>query len=239
MVPNVTRIRTEAGEAQIDYLSLANLPKPDATLSQEGSFADAKATGDMIEQVNTDIESLSGRIDDLDDDVVKSINGVIPDENGNVELDISHPITSVNGQTGDVKLVATDVEALPISGGELTGELSAPLINATLIQENSVALENKYAQVFKYTATLATASWSDSAPYSQTVTVTGLKSTDNVISDIDMSNISSADDGTDALDAWSLVGRIDIQDDAIVVYCYDDVPEVDIAVKMLVVGSVV
>lgn len=37
---------------------------------------------------------------------------------------VTPPVTSVNGETGDVELTAEDVSALPISGGEIDGNLS-------------------------------------------------------------------------------------------------------------------
>ena len=48
----ITRILTSKGEKQINYESLANLPKSDKTLSQEGSFADAKITGEKITKLD-------------------------------------------------------------------------------------------------------------------------------------------------------------------------------------------
>ena len=38
MAEFVTKVRTERGDFQIDYRSLANLPKPDETLSKSGEF---------------------------------------------------------------------------------------------------------------------------------------------------------------------------------------------------------
>jgi len=227
--------RTTGAEEDITKLKLSSIT-PDTSLGIEGAAADSKAVGDAINSLTNQLENqnieLTNKITALDDIAVKSLNGILPDENG--EISYTPPVTSINGYTGDAKLTATDVEAVPISGGTMTGVLDAPSI-----KENNVALENKYAQVFKYTVVLTSSGWSDSAPYTQTGTVTGLKSTDNVISDIDMSNVVSADNGANKLEAWSFIGRIEIQDGSITAYCYEDVPEVDLRVKLLVVGSVV
>ena len=64
MAQYVTKIRTENGDLPIDYNSLANLPKADATLTKSESFADAKATGDKIKKVSDDVDALSDAIDD-------------------------------------------------------------------------------------------------------------------------------------------------------------------------------
>lgn len=58
----VTKIRTESGDLQIDYNALANLPKSDDSLTQSGSFADAKATGDTINVVQERVQELVGNI---------------------------------------------------------------------------------------------------------------------------------------------------------------------------------
>lgn len=60
---------------------------------------------DILEQWRNEV--LAG----LGDGTVKSVNGVSPDENGNVEIDIPEPevpVTSVNGMTGDVVIAVPD-----------------------------------------------------------------------------------------------------------------------------------
>lgn len=53
----------------------------DTTLTQEGKAADAKAVGDAISKLSGGNVDLTG--------VVKSVNGVTPDENGNVKITVS------------------------------------------------------------------------------------------------------------------------------------------------------
>ena len=70
MATYVTKVRTEDGDLQIDYNALANLPKSDTTLTKSGSFADAKATGDAIsdledvinDSLKSDVETLGSNI---------------------------------------------------------------------------------------------------------------------------------------------------------------------------------
>lgn len=59
MADYVKKIRTKDGDLQIDYTALANLPKSDTTLTKAGYFADAKATGDAITNINNAINVLS------------------------------------------------------------------------------------------------------------------------------------------------------------------------------------
>ena len=60
MAEYITKIRTEGGDLPIDYNSLANLPSPDTTLTKSGSFADAKAVGDKIRNINDIIKEIQG-----------------------------------------------------------------------------------------------------------------------------------------------------------------------------------
>ena len=53
----IKAIRTQAGDLRIDYTALANAPTTDATLSQSGSFADAKAVGDKINNINNNLNN--------------------------------------------------------------------------------------------------------------------------------------------------------------------------------------
>lgn len=110
----VTKIRTESGDLQIDYNALANLPKSDDSLSISGSFADAKAVGDKI------IE--------LDDSVVKSINGVNINEDGSITL------------------TPSDVGAVNKAGDTMTGTLTAPL----LYLQGDKTSEYRYINIYKH-----------------------------------------------------------------------------------------
>ncbi len=60
MAEYITKIRTEAGDLPVDYNALANLPVSDSTLTKSGSFADAKAVGDKITNINNTIKEIQG-----------------------------------------------------------------------------------------------------------------------------------------------------------------------------------
>lgn len=91
----------------------------------------------------------------------------------------------------------------------------------------------KKAETSAYTGTLAASGWSDSAPYTQTITVSGILSTDNPFVDIDLSGIS---DGTSIIESWNYVGRVTVTDDnTIVAYCYEEKPPINIPIILKVV----
>ena len=84
-----------------------------------------------------------------------------------------------------------------------------------------------------FTATFKASGWSSSAPYTQTVSVKGIKAADNPIVDINMS--SATDNSSELLGAWMLVGRISTANGSVTAYCYEKKPEVDISINMMAV----
>ena len=58
MAQLVKKIRTEAGDLQIDYNALANLPTTDTTLAVSGKAADAKIVGDAINDIHNDVNHM-------------------------------------------------------------------------------------------------------------------------------------------------------------------------------------
>ena len=106
MAQYVTKIRTESGDKQIDYNALANLPQSDATLTQTGSFADAKATGDAIKAAKSD---LTTQMNTTKNEVTNQITNITNNVTNLTAADVHAlpdtyvaPVTSVNGKTGDV-----------------------------------------------------------------------------------------------------------------------------------------
>lgn len=87
MAEYITRIRTESGDMQIDYKALANLPKPDSTLSQSGEFAEAKAIGERIAEINTNIKTVVTNLEQHTHDVVNSSDDGLMSANDKNKLD--------------------------------------------------------------------------------------------------------------------------------------------------------
>ena len=65
--------------------------------------------------------------------------------------------------------------------------------------------------------------WSGSKPYSQTVSVSGIASSDYPIADIDLSGVTTSNYET-VMEAWSCVNRIATDDGTVTAYCYDEKP---------------
>lgn len=109
------------------------------------------------------------------------------------------------------------------NGGSVSGA-----IEATAFIENGVSLETKYTQVSTYHATLPAYGWSDSVPYTQTVSVQGILATDNPFVDVDVSSALDSDSGLAITEAWSFIGRITANEGTITAYCYLEKPAVNL-----------
>ena len=59
-IKTIKAIRTNEGDLPVDYEFLANKPSSDTTLTKSGSFADSKAVGDQIKNINNTIREIQG-----------------------------------------------------------------------------------------------------------------------------------------------------------------------------------
>lgn len=93
-------------------------------------------------------------------------------------------------------------------------------------------LANSKSQKVSYTSTLLSAGWSGSeAPYTQSLTINGVLSTDTpVIGPVMTSNYET---NKAMLEAWSLVSRITTDSNMITAYCFDKKPEVNVPIQLM------
>lgn len=85
-----------------------------------------------------------------------------------------------------------------------------------------------------YTGTLTTSGWSSSAPYTQSVTISGILATDTPVIDLNMSSATTSN-AADLQAAWACVGRIVTAANKITAYCYEEKPTVALPLNILVV----
>ena len=95
------------------------------------------------------------------------------------------------------------------------------------------ASDGQKAAPVAFTAVLTASGWTGSAaPYTQTVVVTGLKASDEVIADVDMSTATAATyDGL--AEGWALVGQMEPGNGQITAKCFGEKPEVGLTVRLL------
>jgi hypothetical protein len=118
--------------------------------------------------------------------------------------------------------------AMAISlSGDVTG-------TANFDGSNGITIDTTVSASKFFTVTLSKNGWSTSAPYTQTVSVNGIKASDNPVVDINMSSATSVN-STDLLGARGLVGRVSTANGSVTAYCYDEKPEVDVSVNIMVI----
>lgn len=84
------------------------------------------------------------------------------------------------------------------------------------------------------TCTLTVAGWTgNSAPYTQTVNVANILSTDRAW--VDLSVSSTVSTGLDQIDDWALISKIESGDGTLTFSCYEDKPTVELTANVKVV----
>lgn len=109
--------------------------------------------------------------------------------------------------------------------------VSTAQAEAILDEANKVRAEKAETETFK--GTFSASGWSGSAPFTQTITVNGVLSTDYPFVDIDLSNVS---DASAVIEGWAMVGRCTVSgDNKVTAYCYEEKPTVNLPIILKVV----
>lgn len=127
-------------------------------------------------------------------------------------------VTKVNGKTGDVVLSASD-----INSGDTT------------VEQRFTDIENDInSRTFSTGVQLPVSNWSSSAPYTQTVNIEGMRSTDVPIIDL---NISGGSDSTveGRITSWGRVSYFSTGDGTLTAVCRKEKPtnSFDITIKVV------
>lgn len=131
-----------------------------------------------------------------------------------------------------------DLENKPTKLSDFTNDgifitnTSDDLVNYYTKTEDDALLNTK-ATTTLYTATLLSSGWSSSAPYTQTVSVSGILSTDTPIADVVLDVVTST--AMTQISAWMCVSNIETADGSITATCFETKPEIDIPIQLKVV----
>lgn len=87
---------------------------------------------------------------------------------------------------------------------------------------------NSKATVSYYTATLSSSNWTNSAPYTQTINVSGILATDKPIVDLSSPSLNN-------LDSWSYVSSAQSGDGTLTFSCFENKPTEDLSINIMVV----
>lgn len=158
---------------------------------------------------------------------VSTVNGVSPDASGNVTM------------------AATDIGALPTTGGSMTGPINMngqPIFGLNEPTADTHAARKSYVDAAKEeakayadskratkTATITT-TWVGSGPYTQSVTVSGILASD-------MPHIAPVYSTTNATaiaqkEAWACVSKAVTSDGSITFTCFEEKPSIDIPIQI-------
>ena len=160
------------------------------------------------------------------------------------KADLSNLSTvATSGSYNDLSNKPTIPEVVQTTGTSTTQVMSQDAVNTALSNKvdssnlSTVATSGSYndlsnkptiPSVTNYTATLGSSSWSGaSAPYTQTVNISGILSTDNPI--VDVSNPTQT-----MLDDWACVSSIETSNGSITATCFSDKPSSNINIKLMV-----
>lgn len=131
-----------------------------------------------------------------------------------------------------------DLENKPTKLSDFTNDgifitnTSDDLVNYYTKTEDDALLNTK-ATTALFTATLLSSGWSSSAPYIQTVSVSGILSTDTPIADVVLDVVTST--AMTQISAWMCVSNIETSDGSITATCFETKPEIDIPIQLKVV----
>ena len=104
----------------------------------------------------------------------------------------------------------------------------------SVMSQNAVTTQlNNKATTSLYTATLSSSSWSSSAPYTQTVSVSGILSTDTPIADVVLDQ--STPTAITQIEAWMNVSKIETANGSITATCLEVKPTINIPIQLKVV----
>lgn len=105
-----------------------------------------------------------------------------------------------------------------------------------VMSQDSVTTQlNSKATTAQYTATLLAANWADvsgNAPFTQTVNVQGILSTDSPFVDVVLS--STTETAINQIDAFSCISKIETSDGSLTATCFSYKPSIDVPIKLKV-----
>lgn len=125
-------------------------------------------------------------------------------------------------------------EQVGLGNVDNTSDMDKPVSNAQKEAiDHAISVANEKATTEMLKGTLLASGWSDSAPFTQTVTIEGILKDDYPLVDIDLSEV---EDVKRVIEGWCMVGRLKVDSDhTIIAYCYEEAPAVDIPLVFKVV----
>lgn len=196
------------------------------TSSTPASVTNSGTTGDAV----FDFEIPQGRAGTLEIGTVTTVTS-------------STPASVTNSGTPDEAVLDFEIpqgKAATIDVGRVTtgaagtnASITNRGTNEEAVFDFTIPKGDPGATVTTYTATIPVSGWSSTVPYTQTVSVSGILSSDTPIIDVNL----SADTNTaiTQLDAWACVSKITTSIGSLTITCLEEKPTTNIPIQLKVV----
>lgn len=158
-----------------------------------------------------------------------SVNGteLTPDTNNKVSFNVPLVLQTTGTSTTDVMSQNSVTDAL--SNKANSSDLATV---ATSGSYSDLSNTPTIPSVSNYSATLLSSGWvGASAPYTQTVNVTGILSTDNTLANIVLSSDTTT--AQSQLTNWAYVSKMETSNGSVTATCFDSKPSIDLNVSLM------
>lgn len=158
-----------------------------------------------------------------------SVNGteLTPDTNNKVSFNVPLVLQTTGTSTTDVMSQNSVTDAL--SNKANSSDLATV---ATSGSYSDLSNTPTIPSVSNYSATLLSSGWvGASAPYTQTVNVTGILSTDNTLANIVLSSDTAT--AQSQLTNWAYVSKMETSNGSVTATCFDSKPSIDLNVSLM------
>lgn len=160
-----------------------------------------------------------------------------PDTRGATSL---NEITTGDGDINDI-IITSNNGSGSSEWGQISGNIAdqTDLANqladkaSTTDLNNLTTVVNDKATTKVFSVTIPVENWPSASPYTQTVSVSGVLSTDVPVVDIILNSTTAT--AKDEITSWGYVSKITTDDDSITVTCLEQKPTVNMSIHLKVV----
>ena len=158
-----------------------------------------------------------------------SVNGteLTPDSNNKVSFNVPNVLQTTGTSTTDVMSQNSVTDAL--SNKANSSDLATVATSGSYSDLSNIPT---IPSVSNYSATLLSSGWvGASAPYTQTVNVPGILSTDNTLANIVLSSDTTT--AQSQLTNWAYVSKMETSNGSVTATCFDSIPSIDLNVSLM------
>lgn len=207
----------------------SNMNKIDALLKQHDTGLTEHSTS--IGDIQQSIQTINAK-DDTQDESIAMINSSIAEIKAKDEAQ-DGSITTINSNISTINSEITAVKAKNTEQDTSITNINNSISSLQTKDTEQDTEISKKATTTTYTVSVGTSWTGDVAPYTQTITVTGITANDNPI--VDIYSSSTATKFKLELKAYSLVSKIVTGENSITLTCLDKKPTIAFGLQLKVV----